>query len=302
MGTYGANALVVNGTNTGFGTASPGRRADFIGRIRLRSDGSVGAGAWFTDNSGTENVFVGLEGSTATATWGVYSNTAWRFQVTNTSGDVYLNSKLAFTSSDGYLRINEGAAFTNGIWFGSSPFIGLGGTDSYVGLGSNGGTTTSRIYFRAGTYNGTNVLYLDGTTGNIYGAGSLGVGTAPSGTAGEIRATNEITAYYSDSRLKNFISPINNALEKVTALTGYYYTGNDVAASFGYDTEKVQVGVSAQEVQAVLPEIVVPAPIDEKYLTVKYEKLTPLLIEAIKQLQQKIEALEKKIHGNNIQS
>jgi nucleotidyltransferase/DNA polymerase involved in DNA repair len=54
-----------------------------------------------------------------------------------------------------------------------------------------------------------------------------------------------------------------------------------------------EVGVSAQEVQQVLPEIVAPAPIDEQYLTVRYERLTPLLIEAIKELRQEINEIKR---------
>ena len=54
----------------------------------------------------------------------------------------------------------------------------------------------------------------------------------------------------------------------------------------------MQVGVSAQEVQAVLPEVVTQAPISGEYLTVYYDKLVPLLIEAIKDLSDKIEKLE----------
>ena len=67
-------------------------------------------------------------------------------------------------------------------------------------------------------------------------------------------------------------------------LNGYYYTENETAKELGYDNDKLQVGVSAQEVQKVLPEVVTSAPIDDKYLTVWYDKLIPLLIEAIKEL------------------
>jgi hypothetical protein len=116
---------------------------------------------------------------------------------------------------------------------------------------------------------------------------SLGVGTAASGTAGEIRATNDVTAYYSDERLKDFHGNIDSALDKVNQLNGYYFTENETAKELGYDNDKRQVGVSAQEVQAVLPEVVAAAPISDEYLTVKYEKLAPLFIEAIKEIDKK---------------
>jgi hypothetical protein len=116
---------------------------------------------------------------------------------------------------------------------------------------------------------------------------SLGVGTGASGTTGEIRATNNITAYYSDERLKDFEGPIDNALDKVKALGGYYFKENETAKSLGYNNDKRQVGLNAQEVQAVLPEVVTEAPIDNKYLTVWYDKLVPLLVQAIKELDEK---------------
>ena len=113
------------------------------------------------------------------------------------------------------------------------------------------------------------------------------MGTGGSGTAGEIRATNNITAYYSDERLKEFEGPIDNALEKVLQLTGYYYKENELAKQLGYDNNKRQVGLNAQEVQKIMPEVVTEAPISDEYLTIWYEKLIPLLVEAIKELANK---------------
>jgi hypothetical protein len=133
---------------------------------------------------------------------------------------------------------------------------------------------------------------LIATTSSSVELGSFGVGTPASGTTGEIRATNNVTAYYSDERLKHFHGHIEDALSKIKNLNGYYFTENETAKSLGYANSDMQVGVSAQEVQAVLPEVVTQAPISDEYLTVYYDKLVPLLIEAIKDLSDKIEKLE----------
>jgi hypothetical protein len=132
------------------------------------------------------------------------------------------------------------------------------------------------------------------TTSNVQ-FNSLGVGTAGSATAGEIRATNNITAYYSDERLKTKIGNIEDPLGKVHAIKTMLYHANEIAVSLGYDASIQEVGVSAQSVQAVQPEAVAPAPIDDRYLTVRYEKLVPLLIEAIKALDHKVDALAKEL-------
>jgi hypothetical protein len=103
-------------------------------------------------------------------------------------------------------------------------------------------------------------------------------------------------------RLKTHLGKIENARDKVRQLEGFYYEANELAQSFGYKAKR-EVGVSAQAVQAVLPEIVTDAPINSNYLTIDYERLTPLLIEAIKEqdtelvdLRNRVAQLESLIH------
>lgn len=130
---------------------------------------------------------------------------------------------------------------------------------------------------------------------------ALGVNTA-AGTQGTIRATGDITAFFSDERLKTKIDSIHNALEKVKYIEGFFYRANDLAASFGYEQNKIHVGLSAQKVQDVLPEVVELAPFDSEYrdgryesvsgnnyLTMHYDRVVALLVEAIKELDQKLE-------------
>jgi len=93
--------------------------------------------------------------------------------------------------------------------------------------------------------------------------------------------------------LKNFHGRIDNPLHRVEKLNGYYFTENEVAKSLGYRNDEMQVGVSAQEVEEVMPEVIKKAPIDPKYKTVQYEKLVPLLIESIKELSSQVKALQK---------
>lgn len=132
------------------------------------------------------------------------------------------------------------------------------------------------------------------------GAGKLTTYGSGVDVTGSMRATVEVIAYYSDERLKNFEGKIDSALDKVMALNGYYYTENEVAKSLGYNNDERQVGVSAQEVLAVMPEVVKDAPINHSedapegadYKTVQYEKLVPLLIEAIKELKQELNTLK----------
>jgi len=115
----------------------------------------------------------------------------------------------------------------------------------------------------------------------------LGIGTAASGTVGAILATNDVVAFASsDERLKENITLITSALDKVKAIRGVEFdwiANEEIHPNNGHD-----IGVIAQEVEAVLPIIVQTR--ENGYKAVKYEKLTALLIEAVKELSAKVDA------------
>ena len=126
---------------------------------------------------------------------------------------------------------------------------------------------------------------------------SLGVGTAASGTSGEIRATNNITGYYtSDRSLKENIRNIESALSKVKSINGVMFDWkqdyiDSRGGEDGYFVRKQDTGVIAQEVESILPEVVGTR--EDGTKAVAYEKMTGLLIEAIKELDIKIEDIKR---------
>ena len=110
--------------------------------------------------------------------------------------------------------------------------------------------------------------------------------------------TGSLTQNASDIRLKGDIQPITNALEKVNSLSGFTYNWNQKGKDLGFkygDHDDLQVGLSAQDVEKVQPEVVKPAPISDEYKTIQYEKLVPLLVESIKELSTKNDALEARL-------
>ena len=135
-------------------------------------------------------------------------------------------------------------------------------------------------------------------TANDVQFNSFGVGTGASATTGEIRATNDITAFYSsDVALKENIKNIPDPLEALKKLNGVLFDWkkeyiDQRGGEDGYFVRKKDVGVIAQEVEKVLPEAVAQRPDGIK--AVKYDRLTCLLIEAVKKLSDQIESLSKK--------
>lgn len=185
----------------------------------------------------------------------------------------------------------------------------LAWTDKTINISNNTTDTNSNFILFSSSSSGDIALTRVSTTGLAFQpstgtlsttrgsiSNSLGVGTAPSGTAGEIRATNNVVAFFSDDRLKTRLGTIENALDKVDQLTGFYYEPNEVAQSLGYKVKR-NVGVSAQDVEKIMPEIIESAPIDDKYMTVMYDKLTPLLIQAVKELRAEVNSMKENING-----
>lgn len=136
-----------------------------------------------------------------------------------------------------------------------------------------------------------------GIGGDVIIGRSLAIGTTSSGVIGEIRAANEITAYFSsDIRLKENIRLIADPITIVNQIRGVYYDWTDEhikarGGEDGYFVRKHDIGVIAQEVEKVLPEIV--AERDDGTKVVKYEKLVALLIEAVKDQQRQINQISQ---------
>lgn len=127
---------------------------------------------------------------------------------------------------------------------------------------------------------------------------------------GDLAVTGDITGYSSDERLKKDFQVISDPLVKLFELSGYTFSWNkELCESLNFHpSESVEHGVKAQEVQKIVPDAVSIAPFDksidengnvislsgENYLTVKYERLVPLLIEAVKELTERVRILEGK--------
>jgi hypothetical protein len=186
--------------------------------------------------------------------------------------------------------------------FANNYYVNSSNVDSYITTGA-----AARMFFN------DNVITFDqaasGSTdaalsfstalkidalGDVKITESLGIGVNASSTTGRLDCSNDVVAYStSDKRLKENIKPLDSALDKVLQISGVEFDWKELTEEEKktiHGNQGHDVGVIAQEIEEVLPEVVTTR--DSGYKAVKYEKIVPLLIEAIKEQQKEIEELK----------
>lgn len=228
---------------------------------------------------------------------GVEQNKGFGFNL-NTSGDFELYTKntswfkgLVVTKAGQNVQVSSGSLGVSG----SSSITGSLNVRQNVSFGSS----------LSNTHQMTGSLFITGSGGSLTSptlrvagsttiTGSLAVGSInPNIASGRIDASNDVVAFStSDKRLKENIKEIENSLEKISSISGIEYDWKDEFKHIhGYEGH--DVGVVAQEIQNVIPEAIRIN--DSGYLSVRYERIIPLLIQAIKEQQKQINELKNSL-------
>jgi hypothetical protein len=211
--------------------------------------------------------------------------------VTTLNSDV-MNTRIINIAQE---LVGNVASFSGSVSLGSS--LSVAGSSTFNGVSTFNNNTN---------FNGNSAFNGNSTfNGNLGISGILTVGNAATFNSnvtvnsslfvnGTIIATDDIIGFYSsDERLKTNISSITDAVSKVSVLNGVTFDWNETALELNPHRTKREAGVIAQQVEKVLPEVVIAR--DNGYKAVDYEKLVPLLIEAIKELNDRIKKLESDI-------
>ena len=309
--TWDTNNLVICGNGIFSGTlcASSGNIGGWDINATSLSKGNISL------NSSTTQIQVGTGDGRVLINAETFAN---RFDPTSTAksisigpGGIILKGAHTSGTPQSYIYLlQEGDAARQVITstnLGVEPFAIYGhptGGSSAAIVVYNGGLQARNFAFTAGgtCYPGTgNGGYAIKSVGNFY-------------TEGTGEFTGDVAANTSDRRLKTNIKNIDLPLDKLDKINGVYFNWNELANELAdKNTEVREVGFLAQEVQLVLPEIIKPAPFDrildedlsnglsyisksgQNYLTIQYEKIVPLLVEAIKQLKRELDELKCKI-------
>jgi hypothetical protein len=285
-----------NLTGDGSNWSTNGRLTAVVGQLAWRNFGN---GHTIFDASASLSPAGGaVNNSNSQIAWSGTYPTLMGWNGTNTYGvrvDSARNADLLDgIDSTSFARVDSTSTFTVATYFRSN----LGATSGSLNSPplqayATGGNSAFMSFHRVGSFavnfglDSDNVLRIGGW--------SASANRWQLDMSGNMSVAGDITAFVSDIRLKTNIEPIENALGKVLSLSGFTYNFNEIGKELGFDVDIRHSGVSAQDIQKVLPEAVCPAPANEDYLTVKYEKLVPLLIEAIKDQNKQIEELKNRI-------
>ena len=196
-------------------------------------------------------------------------------------------------SGEGYLTSLPVNTITNASVSGDTLTLDRqgGGTVSFTATNTAGGGTSTQLTsaeisamgFSTNTVEKSGAQTMEGPL-TINGSNASNQSII---AAGDVIAMNSA----SDERLKKNILKIDSALDKVCSLEGFTFDWNDAARKFGIDSAKKEVGLSAQKTEKVVPEAV--KTFDESdYKYINYEKLVPVLVEAIKELKSEIQELK----------
>ena len=242
----------------------------------------------YYDGGSVTNLYVRSEANHGRTSW-----TAWR-RLLNEVADPYA------VNMNQYVRTTDGPTFaevySNG-WFRNNEvnegvYNQATGTHFYShstqGWTVTGAGGTIELQFRSNHQSTLRGYVYADTSNNIGFLNNVGSWSLRCDSSGNVTATGDVTAY-SDARLKTDVNTIEGALEKVLQMRGVTYVRTD-----NNDT-KEKVGVIAQEIQQVLPQVVQEN--TDGYLTVSYGNIVGVLIEAIKEQQAQIDELKAKLDG-----
>ena len=321
MSTGSVETISIWGGKVGVGVIAPSQKLDVggiiqaAGALRVTETGTAQVIMIGNQDSGGVNtpaMIMGVNGAIRIGHGSSWSGEGGTFtekiaisgsSLKITSGGLILNATTVIDSSrnltsignltfdDGHdiinvrhVRLDPGAGNALKFWDSTSYQITMAsqGTSTY-GRVAGESTSDYNMYFRMGGGTNRGFVFQNGNSGNnVAGIDSLG----------NARFKADVIAYTSsDKRLKDNITRISNPMEKINKLSGNTFEWNDNQDT--YEKGMKDVGVIAQEVEEVLPEIVETR--DNGYKAVKYEKMVALLIEGMKEQQEQIEKLEKQI-------
>ena len=284
---------------------------------------SKGAGAMSLTTNGrlyvTTHVIAPIYYDTNTVYYGDFAGTS-NFNTLTLAGSLTVQSGSGTINGKATQLFEHGYGSDSGTFYQTSgSFAGYSGWANYwIGNHGNGATYYNTVDIRpfwgppkysrleGGTFRGpynyvtnetdqTIGVYLQSTTSLrapiFYDYNNTAFYLDPSTTGTSVNVAGDVVAYASsDIRFKNNITPITNALDKLSKIGGYTFEWNEISHK---ETGKKDIGVVAQEVEEILPEIVQTR--SNGYKAVDYQKLTALLIESVKEQQVIINDLKTRI-------